>query len=95
MSVTYDPFLPDGMEWTDLFDLVIVSAMKPDFFSESRRPLYEMATSDGLLREHFRYEEGKAFAGGNAQMVEKCFNVSGPQVIIMFVRSFATPTPNT
>ena len=37
MSVTYDPFLPRGMEWTDLFDLIIVSAMKPDFFSDTRR----------------------------------------------------------
>jgi len=81
MSTTYDPFLPKGMGWTDLFDLVIVSAMKPDFFSEARRPLYEMATSDGLMRETFRYTPGHAYAGGNAAMVEKCFNVSGPQVL--------------
>jgi len=81
MSTTYDLFLPEGMVWKDLFDLIIVSAMKPDFFSESRRPLYEMVTPDGLLREHFRFEVGKAYAGGNAQLVEKCFDVSGPQVL--------------
>lgn len=40
-----------------------------------------MVTSDGLMYEHFRFEQGKAFAGGNAQLVEKCFNVSGPQVL--------------
>ena len=35
------------MKWWQLFDLVIVSACKPDFFSEARRPSYEIATPDG------------------------------------------------
>ena len=46
-QVAYEAFLPDGMKWWQLFDLVIVSACKPDFFSEARRPSYEIATPDG------------------------------------------------
>ena len=46
--MAYEPFLPDGMKWWQLFDLVIVSACKPDFFSEARRPSYEIATPDGM-----------------------------------------------
>ena len=48
--MAYEPFLPDGMKWWQLFDLVIVSACKPDFFSEARRPSYEIATPDGRMR---------------------------------------------
>lgn len=33
MSFAYDPFLPSGMRWRDLFDMVIVMARKPDFFN--------------------------------------------------------------
>ena len=30
-------------------------------------------TSDGMLREGAKFEEGKAYAGGSARMVERCF----------------------
>ena len=31
-SYAVDSFLPDGMKWRDLFDVIIVSARKPEFF---------------------------------------------------------------
>ena len=37
MTATYEPFLPEGMRWSDLFDVVVVSACKPEFFSPTRR----------------------------------------------------------
>ena len=55
MTAAYDVFLPEGVTWCDLFELVIVSACKPDFFDKTaRRPSYEIATSDGMLRESFK-----------------------------------------
>ena len=53
MQMAYEPFLPVGMKWWQLFDLVIVSACKPDFFTETRRPLYSVAGVDvALLTAH-------------------------------------------
>ena len=64
MTATYEPFLPEGMRWSDLFDVVVVSACKPEFFSTTRRPVYEIATSDGFLREGFAFKEGRAYTQG-------------------------------
>lgn len=49
MNYAVNPFLPDGMTWRDLFDLVIVSSGKPAFF-ESNLPIFEIVSEDGLLR---------------------------------------------
>jgi len=81
MQVAYEPFLPDGMKWWQLFDLVIVSACKPDFFSEARRPSYEIATPDGMLREVIRFKRGGWYAGGNARMLEKVLGCRGEEVL--------------
>lgn len=41
MSFAYDRYLPEGMVWRDLFDMVIIQARKPDFFSYNMS-LYEV-----------------------------------------------------
>jgi len=69
------------MSWRDLFDVVVVSASKPEFFSTNRRPVYEIVTDDGMLREAQRFEKGRVYAGGNAHMVEKVMGCQGRQVL--------------
>lgn len=86
MSASFEPFLPEGMSWADLFDVVVVSACKPEFFSDKRRPVYEIATADGYLREGFEFRERSkshvnAYAGGYAALVERCFSFTGPQIL--------------
>lgn len=82
MHAVYDPFLPTGMSWRDLFSIVVVSACKPDFFdTASRRPVYEIANDDGMLREGYKFEEGRLYAGGYARLVEKCLDSKGPEVL--------------
>src|SRR5262249_44341981 len=49
MSYAFDRFLPGGMSWRELFDVIIVGARKPQFFT-TQSPLFEVATEDGLLR---------------------------------------------
>src|SRR5690606_30285305 len=66
MAYAIDPFLPDGMTWRQLFDVVIVSARKPEFFT-TRSPLFEVVNEEGLLRPHQGpLESGKAYLGGSA-----------------------------
>jgi hypothetical protein len=83
MHASYSPFLPEGMSWRDLFDVVVVSACKPEFFEPKRRPVYEIVTEDGMLRETFQFRDDSpyAYAGGTAALIERCFGVNGPRVL--------------
>ena len=86
MAYVFDRFLPDGMHWRDLFDLVIASARKPTFFTE-RQPLFEIATDDGLLRPVSRrsgelaVHSGAAYQGGSAVQVEEIMGLAGDEIL--------------
>ncbi|EFJ49794.1 hypothetical protein VOLCADRAFT_80573 [Volvox carteri f. nagariensis] len=80
MSFAYDPFLPAGMRWRDLFDMVIVMARKPDFFNYNMS-LYEVVTPDGLMRPVLGARKGGLYCGGSARMVEKALGVEGDDLL--------------
>lgn len=81
MAYAFDPHLPEGMTWRDLFDLVIVSSRKPDFFT-SRSPFLEVVDDEGLLKPAERkLEKGKVYFGGNAALVEKTLGLSGDRIL--------------
>ncbi|MEM7140886.1 MAG: HAD-IG family 5'-nucleotidase [Actinomycetota bacterium] len=71
MTWTLDRFMPQGQTWRDLFDLVIVAAAKPRFFSEPG-PIFRVVDEErGLLEPHLGPLAGDAvYHGGNARMVE-------------------------
>ena len=80
MRHAFDPHLPKGLTWRDLFDLAIVSARKPDFF-ESRSPVFEVVEDSGLLKPVRALRDGGVFLGGNASLVEDHLGVSGDQIL--------------
>eukprot|EP00850_Spirogloea_muscicola_P003951 SM000016S01939 [mRNA] locus=s16:762582:774087:- [translate_table: standard] len=80
MEHSFDRFLPNGIKWRKLFDMVIVSAQKPDFFSKNH-PLYEIVTEDGLMRPCFKASSGGLYCGGSAQMVEKALGFAGQETL--------------
>mmetsp|Transcript_9338 Transcript_9338/g.14729 ORF Transcript_9338/g.14729 Transcript_9338/m.14729 type:complete len:773 (+) Transcript_9338:291-2609(+) len=80
MTQVMDRFLPHGMTWRDLFDVVMVSSRKPAFFSQ-KMPLYEIVTEDGMMREKFKLKEGRIYSGGSASMVETLFDCSADQIM--------------
>ncbi|ONK67650.1 uncharacterized protein A4U43_C05F2280 [Asparagus officinalis] len=80
MHHAFNRFLPNDMTWRDLFDMVIVSARKPEFFQMSH-PLYEVVTDDGLMRPSFKACSGGLYSGGSAQMVEKSLGVHGDEIL--------------
>ncbi|HPC83650.1 MAG TPA: HAD-IG family 5'-nucleotidase [Thermoanaerobaculaceae bacterium] len=80
MSYAFDPFLPPGTTWRTLFELVIVSARKPDFFSQ-RMPLFEVVTEDGLLRPINTLRRPGVYVGGDATDVEQYLGVSGEEIL--------------
>ncbi len=81
MSFAFDRFLPKGMGWRDLFDVVIVSARKPEFFT-TRSPLFEVVTEDGLLRPAAgALKPRTAYLGGSASQLEKHLGLSGDEIL--------------
>ena len=81
LEYAMDPFLPGKMTWRDLFDIAIVGARKPDFFSV-KSPAFRVVSDDGLLREHNgQLDEGEVYVGGNAALVEKSLGLEGEQIL--------------
>ncbi|XP_062108899.1 uncharacterized protein LOC133819623 [Humulus lupulus] len=80
MQHSFDRYLPNNMGWRDLFDIVIVSARKPEFF-QMAQPMYEVVTGEGLMRPCFKAETGGLYSGGSAQMVESSLNIHGDEIL--------------
>ncbi len=81
MRLAVDPFVPSGQTWRDLFDLVIVSARKPDFFT-SRHAVFRLVDDAGLLEPHYGpLERGGVYVGGDAVLVEQSFGLRGDEIL--------------
>ena len=87
MDYAFDRFLPadpktgQKMTWRDLFDVIIVGARKPEFFT-TRSPFFEVVTGDGLLRPSVgQIRTGVAYLGGSAQQLEKHLGISGDEIL--------------
>jgi 5'-nucleotidase len=81
MSYALDAHLPTT--WRDLFDAVIVSASKPDFFTAPQRPLYRIVEEEGgLMRPHTGpLEKGTVYVGGCAPQLEAHLGLSGDEFL--------------
>jgi HAD superfamily 5'-nucleotidase-like hydrolase len=81
MGYAFDRFLPGSMTWRDLFDVVIVGARKPEFFT-TRSPFFEVATDEGLLRPASgALKFGAAYLGGSARELERHLGISGDEIL--------------
>ncbi len=82
MPYAFDQFMASGQSWRDLFDVVIVSANKPRFFTNTD-PIYRVVDEDRslLLPHEGRLEQGSVYFGGNARLVEKSFSVGGDEAL--------------
>ncbi|MGF1598483.1 MAG: HAD-IG family 5'-nucleotidase [Acidimicrobiales bacterium] len=80
MAYAFDRFCPTGTTWRDLFDIVIVSANKPTFFSRND-PIYRVVDeANSLLHPHYdKLAAGDVYFGGNARLVEVSLGISGGQ----------------
>ncbi len=81
MHFCFDRFLPEGLTWRDLFELTIVAARKPDFFT-ARGPLFTVVNDEGLLTACVAGPTGPGlYLGGNAELVERYLGASGAEIL--------------
>jgi HAD superfamily 5'-nucleotidase-like hydrolase len=82
MSYAYDRYLAPDRTWRDLFELVIVGARKPGFFSYNL-PLFSIADEEaGLLQPVAGpIPRPGAYLGGDATKVEEYLGLSGAAIL--------------
>jgi HAD superfamily 5'-nucleotidase-like hydrolase len=81
MTHAYDRHLPGDMTWRQLFDVVIISARKPAFFTE-HGPFFEVVDEAGLLRPLAGpLHTGGIYLGGCAAQVERDLGISGDEIL--------------
>jgi HAD superfamily 5'-nucleotidase-like hydrolase len=81
MTYAFDRFLPSEKTWRDLFQIIIVGARKPHFFTTDQ-PFFEIVNEEGLLKPHTGgLEKGKAYLGGTARELEINLNLSGDEIL--------------
>ena len=73
-----------GSGWKSLFDIVIVNARKPEFWSSDAQ-LYEVVNDEGLMRPARRLVGGRGrgtlFSGGSAKQVQSALGLSGDEIL--------------
>ncbi|MEN9581338.1 MAG: hypothetical protein RJA70_4347 [Pseudomonadota bacterium] len=89
MSYAFDRYLPAGTTWRDLFDIVVVQARKPAFFS-SRNPVFKLVNEEGLLEPYIgKLEIGGIYLGGDARLIEKSLGVQADDILYIGDHIFA------
>lgn len=84
MSYAFDKALPHSMNWRELFDLVIIEARKPGFFSQQQASYRMTDEEQGLLTPHRgALETGNVYVGGNAPLVETSLGLSGSEILYL------------
>lgn len=89
MSFALDRFLPAGGSWRELFEVVISSSRKPEFFARSM-PLLAVDHATGLLRPCPLGIPGPGvYVGGDAAQVEEYLGLSGEEILYVGDHVFA------
>ena len=92
MEFAFNPYLPEGMSWRELFNLIIVSARKPSFFNDPN-PAFEIINEEGLLQPIIGgLQEGKMYVGGNATQVERLWKLEGEEILYVGDHIYADVT---
>ncbi len=83
MEYAFDPHLPAGVRWRELFELVVVQARKPDFFAR-RQPLFSVTSDEGDLRPApLGFRAPGVYLGGDAMQVETYLGLSGDDILFV------------
>jgi hypothetical protein len=88
MDFAFAPYLPAAVPWRELFDVIIVSAQKPTFFTEGREA-FEVVSDDGLLRPLTgKPTRGQILLGGSVELVEEMLDLKGSDFLYVGDHAF-------
>jgi hypothetical protein len=88
MSHAFDKHIPGG-SWRSLFDVIVVQARKPAFFS-GEAPAFQLVDDNGLCRPHIGpMQPGGVYLGGNARLLEEGLGITGDHILYIGDHIFA------
>lgn len=68
-------------DWKSYFDIIIVGAGKPGFFTGSQ-PFYQVVRRSGHLKPHSgKFDSGEIYHGGNCHLFQKLTNQKGDEIL--------------
>lgn len=72
-----------GQNWKDYFDVVIVQARKPRFFTDETRPfrVFDTKTGTHLWDRVCKLERNKTYFEGTVKQLQELMNWSGHEVL--------------
>lgn len=79
MDYCFKPFI--DTPWHEIFDLVIVSANKPEYFTGSNRYLRVDIETGHLTNFYGQVEWGGVYQGGNASILEKHLGLKSSEIL--------------
>lgn len=80
LDYAINPFLKEHKSWTDLFDIVIVSAQKPRFFYDNLGFL-KVNPADGTMVNYHGPLTTGIYQGGSANAFTRDFNLQGDEIL--------------
>jgi 5'-nucleotidase len=81
MTYLLDGELPEYPSWRSYFEVVVVGARKPDFFTGDE-PIAEIDAAGHIVaRPIDRFERGKIYQGGNLRAFETALRIGGEQIL--------------
>jgi 5'-nucleotidase len=89
MSYAFDRFMPTG-SWRDLFEVVIVQARKPEFFSRSAPVFRLVDDQNNRYTPHIGpLKSGEVYLGGDARLVESSLAAAPDNILYIGDHIFA------
>jgi HAD superfamily 5'-nucleotidase-like hydrolase len=88
MSYAFDRFLPSG-SWRDLFEIVIVQARKPEFFSRNSAVFRLVDERNHYTPYMGPLKSGEVYLGGDARLVEASLGVEPDHILYIGDHIFA------
>ncbi|MBL7664838.1 MAG: HAD-IG family 5'-nucleotidase [Bacteriovoracaceae bacterium] len=82
LDYTMTPFLKEHKHWSELFDIVVTSAMKPRFFTDNLKFL-EIDPKTGLMKNTEGPFQHGLFQGGCATALEKDNGIAGEDILYL------------
>lgn len=80
LSITIEPFLPQGKTINDIFPYIITLANKPRFFYDDLRFLKVHQDTENMSNVHGKLVPG-IYQGGNAKQLTKELGVNGDEIL--------------
>lgn len=80
LDYAINPFLPDGMLWTDVFEYVITLAVKPRFFYDNQKFL-RVDPKDGAMHNWYGPIEPGIYQGGGAKAFTQALHARGDEIL--------------